>query len=268
MRLPSGTGTSIFAKPGESEPAISCSSLTACTAVSAVERPPFFFAVPAVWRLSGTNWTARALPSPPGTTTGNRIAILSAVSCSDAAQCVAVGYHEDSAHRMVPLIESYATGRWTATDGLISGPDSAYLEGIDCLASDACTGVGFAQESPTSPDQHPVVVRMRHGHWALQTLPLGRSVKSATFRSVSCPTVTACVAVGWSGTLAFKPYADRLVGGRSRNESPGDRIPFDIVSCPTASHCISTTGLDVPARDRVDTLVSGRWSNRSVGLPG
>jgi hypothetical protein len=268
--LPAGTATSIFAMPGDLDPAISCSSLTSCTVVGAVELRQAGGAnsVPAVWRLRGTRWTSRRLGFPPGTAAANRMAFLSSVSCPDTGRCVAVGYHEDTAHRMVPLIESYTRDRWTAVDGLVSGSSgSAYLRGVDCPTAISCVAVGWMQVGSDSPDQRAFVATLRGSRWAAAALPRARGIRSASLESVSCTGPGTCVAVGWSGRDTFRPYAERLQAGRWTVSMPTGRPPLDIVSCATARDCASTTGLGVPARDRIYSLTDRRWSERPVGLP-
>jgi hypothetical protein len=85
---------------GDSLSGVSCSSATACTAVGFYgNRLGLDTTLAEAW--NGTKWAIEPTPNPAGSPDSN----LSAVSCTLAAACKAVGFYTNSAQSQVPLTE-------------------------------------------------------------------------------------------------------------------------------------------------------------------
>jgi hypothetical protein len=79
---------------------VSCSSVTACTAVGSYNKSTFAFGTLAeAW--NGAAWSIQTTPNPSGTTSS----VLSGVSCNSANACTAVGSYQN-AHIVQTLAEA------------------------------------------------------------------------------------------------------------------------------------------------------------------
>jgi hypothetical protein len=88
---------------------ISCTSASACIAVGRYVKGLGGPDLPLAERWNGIRWTIRAITSP----TGAKSSDLSAVSCSSAAACTAVGGYNNSAGRRKTLAERWNGASWT-----------------------------------------------------------------------------------------------------------------------------------------------------------
>jgi hypothetical protein len=84
---------------------VSCTSGTACIAVgSAISAANYPQTSALAEGLNGPTWTIEATPSPAGATSS----VLSAVSCTAANACAAVGYYITASGTDLPLAEGYS----------------------------------------------------------------------------------------------------------------------------------------------------------------
>jgi hypothetical protein len=158
---------------------VSCASSTSCFAVSGL--------TVAFW--NGATWTAQTLPPPsPG-----EVASLSAVSCSSAAACTAVGSY-DTNGRPYELIYRWNGATWTQQTGAVPN-HSTDMYGLWC-GPVACTAVG---EQGIHHIHNEVLAERWNGTaWAKAA---GIVVPAGTILSelygVSCHTQRDCMAVGY-----------------------------------------------------------------------
>lgn len=173
---------------------VSCPSMGGCTAVgtyqltAGLEPPEVTLA-----ERSSDGWTMQDTPAgPAGQGDDNQ---LTAVSCSSATDCTAVGRGGSAqlGQWSVPVVEDWNGNTWTA--------DPAHGQGlfasVSCASSEACVAVGG-----TSADYGRTFAELWNGSsWALQATPnppIGLD-GSATLNGVSCPSASLCTAVGaWS----------------------------------------------------------------------
>lgn len=93
-------------------------------------------------------WVLRKAPVPTNAIKPNRPnsqAFLSSIDCPQVDFCVAGGQYNTTSLTSRPLLDVWASGRWTAVEGpMPSGVrDSvANIESLSCPAQGACTGVG------------------------------------------------------------------------------------------------------------------------------
>jgi len=140
---------------------VSCSTHLDCTAVGQglVANPPYF----ARWAITvteadGTWGTVTAPYSGQGA--------FDAVTCADAADCVAVGGNDtpDDNGDTFSTVGMYATmssGSWSSATSLATGE----MTGASCTALTTCTAVGFGVVLATVPGA-PVIgeATVSHGH--------------------------------------------------------------------------------------------------------
>ncbi len=137
---------------------------------------------------------------------------FSAVSCMDAASCVAVGYYANSSGGEAPLVMPFTLSGTGVSFGtpqapsLPSAPDAAagaaaqqsMLTGVSCQAT-SCTAVGYYQDAAAK--QMPLsTTGSLTGTWTateISGLPSGGSAATgANLTAISCPPAGACQAVG------------------------------------------------------------------------
>jgi hypothetical protein len=159
---------------------VSCISASRCTAVGNYTDAAGQYAL--VEASSGGVWSITTIPLPAGAT-GSQ---LSGVSCPSANTCTAAGTYFDTTGEHA-LVETSSGSTWTvqAVPGP-SGSTSTSLDAVSCIATNACTVVGYHQA-----DGWDGTV------WALQKVPTPRPHSSlTTLLGVSCVSSTACSAAG------------------------------------------------------------------------
>ena len=120
---------------------VSCSSATACTAVGFSQNSSSTdLTLAEGW--NGTAWSIQPTPDPadadsfPGS-------VLSAISCSSATACMAVGNYTNTAGNVVTLAESWNGTAWKIETTLNpAGAQTTALVGVFCGSAADCTAVG------------------------------------------------------------------------------------------------------------------------------
>ena len=184
QRIPSPPGSSI-----SSLTAVSCSAVNACTAVGTFTSHGED--LPLAERWNGSTWSIQPVPTP--TSEGGDLA---GVSCTAVHACTAVGEFVDQADA-----HSFALAeRWNGSAWSIQRPPTppggvnAFLGGVSCPASTACTAVGDyviirANKEVTLAEHWDGTT------WSVQSTPHpGNGTDGLT--AVACPATTSCIAVG------------------------------------------------------------------------
>ncbi len=209
---------------------VSCATRSFCMAVGGVvvETSSQCDSEAALCDLALT-WHAgkwRKLPTPGAGGSG-----LTAVSCADASQCVAIG-DADQAF-------AWNGAAWTSLT--IAQPGATALADLSCASSSACTAVGDYVTIDNS--QLTLAEQWTGGStWMPQRTPSPGDAFNG-LSGVSCASATSCVAVGnfINGSDGQVTLAEQW-NGRSwqvlPTSSPGPNVNvLDAVSCPTASDC-------------------------------
>jgi hypothetical protein len=192
----------------------------------------------------GSGWRLRAVPVPAGTT----LAELSGVSCPESSSCTAVGGYLDGSGLAQPLVETWNGKVWT----IVTAPDpatQAVLDAVACAAPATCKSVGL---SLGPAGVLPLFESWDGAGWTVDTVPEDPNVSSPMFRSIACPAVTACTAVGFGRDVAGVSVgiAERWDGSAwSSEEMPSPAPDNDIgvdtiafpsgVTCSTADDCVA-----------------------------
>jgi hypothetical protein len=109
------------------------------------------------------------------------------VSCTDATDCTAVGYDNNSQ----PIYATETDGTWgTATVVTGSGGGAGYFYGVSCTDASDCTAVG------TDGNNQPIYATESGGTWGTATEVTGSGGGGGVFQSVSCTDASDCTAVG------------------------------------------------------------------------
>jgi hypothetical protein len=161
---------------------VSCTGPSACTGAGSWDYNASTFA--AGW--NGTTWATQPTPNPTGATTSD----LSAVSCTTANACTAVGQGNGT------LAERWNGTAWSIqpspnpTGGLQS------LSGVSCTAAAACTAVGDYANSSGTP--MTLAEQWNGTAWAIHPTPNPSGATRSVLYGVSCTAAAACTAVGGS----------------------------------------------------------------------
>jgi hypothetical protein len=159
---------------------ISCTSASACTAVGSTG------VVPVAERWNGASWSLQPTPVPP--VAGS--ASFSSVSCASATSCTAVGQAGGQA-----LAERWNGSRWAVQPAPVpGGAKASALTGVSCRTPAACTATGYVDDAAST--RSTLALRWEGTSWAIQPTPNPAAAQGAAFTAVSCPSTTACDAVG------------------------------------------------------------------------
>lgn len=210
---------------------VSCTSVSACTAVGDRSNVDFDYARPLVMRWNGSYWARQHMPGA-----GTDFTIMNGTSCASATACTAVGYASDSSL----TTSAPVTERWDGTAWAVqaSPPAAGFLAGVSCSSASACVAVGALSSSPH------VSLAERWDGSAWTVLPSSGDPVGATDSSlaaVSCLPGTVCAAVGsgnnqalaeaWNGTAWVIQPAPTPAGAANARLTG--------VSCTSATSCMA-----------------------------
>ena len=223
---------------------VSCTSATYCEAVGSYFDP-----------ATSTNtdlaevWDGQAWAIQPTHAAFSKMDFeLASVSCSSSSSCLAVGHYVSffgSTTHFATWAERWDGTSWSGMFPDVEGTLSD-LTGVSCVTATAdCTAVGEYQDA--SGTEFPMAERWNGSSWSLQ-FPAASAVSTGMYLSgVSCPAVTACMAVGAARVPAISP-GTLVTVAESWNGSTWtlDNTPNPLgavmaglgaVSCPTAMVC-------------------------------
>jgi len=197
-------------------------------------------------RWDGELWTPMDTPNPPGLSEGwkyDRHAVLRGVSCTSASSCVAVGWYRGSDDVPSPLVEHWDGSEWsTAPVPTPLGTANAALEDVSCTSPTDCVAVGRFEDSEGV--DRTLAERWDGSEWTPELTPDPAAAPASWLSGVSCPSVTACIAVGGYETEGGteKTLAERLISGEwklQKPQNPGSRATarLDGVSCSSETAC-------------------------------
>ncbi len=172
---------------------VSCSGLTACTAVgySSTGAAPSTL----VEKWNGTAWHIVGSPNPSGASDS----YLSGVSCTGSTACTAVGYSSSggvSGGSFRTLAEKWNGTTWSIVKSPNpSGALDSYLFGAWCSSAAACTAVGSTDKGGSVS----TLIESWNGKaWSILKSPNPTGALTSQLSAVSCIGATACTAVGYS----------------------------------------------------------------------
>ena len=152
-------------------------------------------------------WTAVAAPLPPDASGSPQNGdSLAAVTCTSATSCVAVGSYVDTGANTRPLLDVEVSGTWAAVIAPIPADASAMpvtdaLTSVSCVSLGNCVAVGQYDNAAENPEG--LIETETGGAWTSATSPVPADANLAQpdvlLSSVSCSTLTSCVAVGSYG---------------------------------------------------------------------
>lgn len=162
---------------------VSCPAMTRCVAVGSggVNGGEL-----RVETYDGVSWTNAGVPAP------STIADLSVVSCGSATSCIALGqYYDWDAGQWPTLVERWDGVRWTHDPDFVA--KGSFVADISCAAATDCVAVG---SQPNGKYGANVVETWNGTTWSASSPPNAGHFTNALW-AVSCPTTTACQALGY-----------------------------------------------------------------------
>jgi len=246
---------------------VSCSSDANCLAVGSVLSPTGADGL--VERWNGTRWSIITPPNP----TGVQFVQFSAVSCSTATTCFAVGSDENETSEQA-LVERWNGTRWSITPSpLPAGVQDTQLNGVSCQSATDCTAVGSGEAlaGSRSPGVRTFVERWNGTSWAAAASADPTGVPLAALVGVSCSSSTNCVAVGVdasSETAPSKPFAEDWNGttwtlAAVPNPNGATNTELVSVSCRSSNSCYAVGAYATATAS--NTLVE-HWNGTSWSL--
>lgn len=234
---------------------------------------------------SASGWKLTTLSPPPG----NPSSVLTTVSCTGAAACVAGGEYgqqapESGEFRYLTVAGSGGTWAQPETGPLPADANSvtsANVNSIACPAAGSCVAVGGYVAQRTAPGVEPqpaFIATESHGRWvgAIRVgLPAGAVRPAvATLQSVTCTGATACLAIGYYYDTAgqarlmsvtetdgawHKARQITLPGKASREDMSG----LNSLSCTSATACVAVGTADASGATLTEAAAvesHGRWT--------
>jgi hypothetical protein len=195
---------------------------------------------------NGKKWSIEPTPIPPATVSSS----LSAVSCSSATACTAVGSYvtnlEDGPG--TTLAESWNGKRWAIepTPNPNGEPKYGALSGVSCTSATACTAVGEPR-----PDYRLDPVTLAESwngtRWSIEPTPNPDAGYYNSLAAVSCTSASACTAVGSYGldrTLGEAWNGKRWSIETTPNGTTALVSQLTAVSCTSAKACTAVGSYD------------------------
>lgn len=241
---------------------VSCATMTYCIAVGSYQSAANTASIPFAELWDGTAWSTRPVPSPAD---GNS-PVLERVSCSSTTACIAVGqYTPFGSSQSRVLAEEWNGSSWAIQSTPIPSGASAGFAGVSCRSASVCVAVGYSVVS--GPFPHPLAEIWTGTSWSLQSTP---SPYDSSLIADSCPTATACTAVGSQQTLQGTAALVEAWNGSTWSteqtpivpSTPPSQYSLTGVSCGSAITCLTVGTLTYfpPAGGSTGSPISERRS--------
>jgi hypothetical protein len=183
---------------------VSCTSASSCIAVGGTFDSSGNLAGTFAEQWNGTAWSM--LPTPTASTPGYN---MQAISCTSSSNCTGVGQTDTGL-----LAERWNGTTWTEqsviTPAGTEGNGDTFT-GVSCSSPSACTATGVVY-----PSQQTITERWNGSSWIVQNTPALPGTYDNDNPAVSCPTSSACMAVGgYADDGAHATLAEQWTGGNS-----------------------------------------------------
>jgi hypothetical protein len=248
---------------------VSCLSNAACSAVGYYTNTSSEVDSPLAEWWNGVDWRIQPIADP---VRNKQEAELTAVSCTSAKACIAVGhyYTSDSGPRLT-LAERWNGKRWAK---LITpnpkGYGGAEFLGVSCAGPKVCTAVGDYDNQ--AGNEKTLVEQWNGKHWKVQATPNPAGNLDTSLEGISCLSSKACTAVGsypsrtlvegWNGKHWILETAPSPPGG-------GD-VDLSGVSCASPTNC-TAAGEYLDSQNNNHVLAerwnAGKWLVQSTPNP-
>jgi hypothetical protein len=244
---------------------ISCESTSACVAVGHEFDAAGTAIVPVVETFATGTWSLTSTALPPGATTAQ----LSGVSCQSGT-CMLVGTQDD-ASGTAPLAEQLHNGAVADKPTPIPvGGSYDDLASVSCTSATHCFSVGSGDVGGS----FDLFGEQWDGtSWSLVHMPTPGGAPVSALGGVSCPSSTACLAVGYHGSQAIAEMmwpTGKWVLVKAVSPVGTSGASLSSVSCVTASDCeavgsyTNNVGVAAPV---IEKWNGTKWAKQSAAVP-
>lgn len=203
----------------------------------------------------GTTWTVAPAPLPvDAAPTGDS---LTSLSCVQSGGCTAAGSYGTNDGHSRALLETLASGIWSAGTAPLPASASAAaqlvnLGSLACPASGACTAVGTYTDQGLT---RGVLFDQSGSSWSASVAPLPSDAAPGgpvRLSQVACPAAGSCTAVGTYPQVGATTagFIIHLTGGvwtpstagRWPGDGPSSSYGLSTISCPAVTWCTAGGG--------------------------
>jgi subtilisin family serine protease len=233
---------------------VSCPLTWLCYAVAKNEAKAL-----SIYEAGGAWFTGvNSLPTPEGATEVR----AKDISCTAETVCTAVGHYYAGSYK--PYVARLSGSTWS----LQSGPSPSEGNASEAMLSVSCASSSFCMATGKAGSK-PYAARWNGSEWSLLSAPNPAGGSAGTLLSVSCPTTSACVAVGSYNTTS-KPLTEHWDGSNwsvVSNPSLGKEGQGRLrgVSCLSATSCMAVGSFLTPNAllPTEEALVAESWNGSS-----
>ena len=217
---------------------VSCLSASSCVAVGDHFDGNYLQTLVQTW--DGSTWSIQTSANTSTTETN----YLFSVSCLSASLCVAVGAFMTGGVNQ-PMAQIWNGSNWTIQVVPSSSlTENSFLEGVSCASTSWCVAVGA--ETINNQAAHQTMIQVWDGsNWSIQTSPNSSLTEDNYLWSVSCVSVSSCVAVGVyyvgnnTRTLVEVGDGSTWTIQSSPSPEPTDNNRLESVSCAADWNCVA-----------------------------
>lgn len=201
-------------------------------------------------------WSIQPTPNASGA----EHSTLYDMSCSPSStsQCTAVGQQRTSSGTSSPYAQFWNGSAWSNLSAATpTGATAAELQANHCVSGFSCVAAG---SYTSSLGTFSLVEAWTGGSWTIQPTPNPPGATATQLKGISCKELTACIAVGYSGSgSASSPVAmNGKSGSWSLQTVP---IPAGAVGAElTGVDCTSTTSCRAVGRYYPTTSSTTYWA--------
>ena len=244
---------------------VTCTTTTSCFAVGQNQNGTTEQGLVEHW--NGTVWSVVTSPDPAGAIFTVPLGVL----CATPTSCFAVGYWNTSTP-VNPLVEHWNGTAWLlVTVPTPAGATKTRFGGVSCPTATSCFAAGSAEND--SAAGHPQSTLIEHWNgtvWSIATSPNVSGVSSSSFGGITCPSATACFAVGASSRVTgivgdTNPLIERWSGSSwsivaSPNPVASHGSALGAVACPISTHCFAIGGSEISDLTLTEVWNGSTWS--------
>ena len=179
---------------------VACTTRRWCMAVGRAYLTNQLVALAEEW--DGTRWSIKRFPTPPG-----QASEIDAVSCSSRTACVAA---VTTGNALLVQRFEWWDGRAWSPQTPAPGRFAVLVNDVSCASPHACTAVGSDFRTPNNTSESPLADGWDGARWSVQPISVPGLPYGGELDAVSCPSVTACIAVG-GGVKTPGPTGDSLL---------------------------------------------------------
>jgi hypothetical protein len=222
--------------------------------------------------------TASALSASPASATASPPAALTALSCTSATFCMAVGNASTAITTKQLGAERWDGAHWHRLP--IAKPSGVAFPGlaaVACPSSTECVAVGWGAKGATGTSSIPIILLAETwtaatGWTSSQPVQPPAGSYFTELNAISCPTTSLCLAAGDYTTNAGEvPLVERWTAGTWTRDTlsmpPGAPDSYlNGIACPSAGQCaaVGTHFTASTMEGLIEQLSGATWTDRTA----